>query len=119
MKKNYMFTETHRDRVYVYLPSSYESFRFHANSLYYETKFNDDVYFEKKHNMNDDSIERLLFEYSVRIGGIITYILLQAMNPDTVKKLTFDEKVPGRAAKDYLVEKWVQNVISPVEMLKV
>jgi hypothetical protein len=54
--------------------------------------------------MNDDSIERLLFEYSVRIGGIITYILLQAMNPDTVKKLTFDEKVPGRAAKDYLVE---------------
>jgi hypothetical protein len=92
--------------------------RFHANSLYYETKFNDDVYFEKKFNRNDDSIERLLFEYSVRIGGIITYILLQAMNSDTIKKLTFNEKLSGRSAKDYLVEEWVQNIISPVEMLK-
>jgi hypothetical protein len=92
--------------------------RFHGNSPYYETRFNDDVYFEKKFNSDDDSIERLLFEYSSRVGSIITYILLQAMNSDVIKTLTFNEKVSGSAAKDYLVKKWIQNVISPTEMLK-
>jgi hypothetical protein len=93
--------------------------RFHGNSPYYETRFNDDVYFEKKFNRDDDSIERLLFEYSSRVGSIITYILLQAMNSDVIKTLTFNEKMSGSAAKDYLVKKWIQNVISPTEMLKV
>jgi hypothetical protein len=76
------------------------------NSQYYTTEFTD-----------KDSIERFLFEFSVKVGAIITHILLQAMNPNVIGQLTYNNKLSERTVKDYIIEAWIKNVISPVKIL--
>ena len=76
------------------------------NSKYYNTEFTD-----------KDGIERSLFEFSVKVGAIITYTLIQAMSRHTIYKLTYSNMVSERAIKDYIIENWAKNVISPVKIL--
>lgn len=84
--------------------------RFYGNSPYYETKFTG----------FDDIIEGLLFRFSVRLGAVLTYLLIQAMNPVTIRQPIHKEDVnSARRIKDYFVERWVKNIMSPVEMINV
>jgi predicted transcriptional regulator len=90
----------------VMITSDLKSNTLFENSQYYTTKF-----------AAKDDVERFLFEFSVRIGAIIMYLLIQAMSSDMIYHLTYSNKVPERIVIDHIIESWVKNVISPAKML--
>lgn len=57
---------------------------------------------------NEKSLDLTLFDFSNRIGAIITYLLIQSMNPEN--------KIAGNAANDeeknLNVERWINDAIS-------
>jgi hypothetical protein len=59
----------------------------------------------------DSSLERTIFEFSSKIGAFITYILIQAMNPENEYIIKSDEKDLDR---DALVQEWTKNAVSSI-----
>ena len=57
-------------------------------------------------------LEALLFELSNRIGGFITYILIQAMNPNNIGKIIKSKE--KSIEKDSLIDEWIHKAISSV-----
>ena len=55
---------------------------------------------------NEQEIEYALFEFSNKVGAIITYILIQAMNP--LNKFSDNTKNPVEG--DLNVETWIDDV---------
>ena len=64
---------------------------------YYEPKF-----------AKTDKVERLLFEISNRIGAYVSFVLIQAMNPNN-----YDSTVPSDEA-DEAAEEWVRTAVSQI-----
>jgi Winged helix-turn-helix DNA-binding len=64
---------------------------------YYEPKF-----------AKMDKVERLLFEISNRIGAYITFVLIQAMNPNN-----YDSTIPSDES-DEAAEEWVRTAVSQI-----
>ena len=62
--------------------------------------------------------QRLLFEFSIRVGAIITYILIKVMSNNLIRGLTYAHKISGRYLETEFIDKWINNVISPVKLLK-
>ena len=73
-------------------------------------------FYETKLNRVGDRREKLFFDFSVRMGAMITYVLMQAMNSDTIKQLTLGETVDKDT--NYLVEEWIKMVVNPLKMLR-
>jgi hypothetical protein len=73
-----------------------------------ERKFvSDTPYFKTKFNGSSE-LEHFLFEFSNRVGGFVTYILIQAMNPaNNIAGNTKDN-----VEKDFDVQRWVSDAIS-------
>lgn len=62
--------------------------------------------------------KKRLFEFSLRVAEIIAHVLIQAMNPVFINKLSSEHNVSSRLAKNALVEQWIDNtMINPTQLL--
>ena len=73
-------------------------------------------FYQTKLNRVGDRREKLFFDFSVRMGAMITYVLMQAMNSNTIKQLTLGETVDKDT--EYFVEEWIKMVVNPLKMLR-
>jgi predicted transcriptional regulator len=65
----------------------------------------------KRDNYDEFELEDALFNFSNIIGGFITYILIQSMNP--ANKITDHTK--DNIEKNLLAESWVEDIISLIQ----
>ena len=86
-----------------------ESFK--QRFLGYNTFVLDSPYFKRRIPNDDVKLENALFNFSNIVGGWITYILIQSMNP--VNKLTNHTK--DVTEKNIIVQTWIEDAISLIQ----
>lgn len=85
------------------------------NSSYYDTSFIP----KDANNIEETIIAKALFDYSVRLGAVITYLLIQVINPSTIRELIYNKKANSTMMiKDYFVQSWINNIIWPTRILE-
>jgi biotin operon repressor len=68
-------------------------------------------------NYFDCKTERTLLEFSLKIGILVTYILVQHLTPIKVKKLKYKQGIDPSKIANKLINESVINILSPVKML--
>ena len=58
-----------------------------------------------------------LLSFTVKIGAIMTYILLQALSPELIEKITKQHQVKSKRTINRLIQDWVKEAISPLNIL--
>lgn len=61
-----------------------------------------------------------IFDFASMIGAYITYVLIEAINPNRLQPSITSKKVrliPPRDKKGILVQKWINNALSPSQIL--
>jgi hypothetical protein len=86
------------------------------NKLESRSVFLDSPFYDTNFSL-DNKTEKLLFEFSLRLGSILTYMFLQVMNPAFIKDLTFNQEISSKEIKDYLIKDWIKNIINPIRAL--
>jgi hypothetical protein len=66
-------------------------------------------YFEPKFTA-ESKLEEIIFEFSNQVGGYITYLYLQLMNPDN--KIIFHSRSQKEYNKSDVIMEWISNAIS-------
>ncbi len=90
------------DKQWIVMSKSYNNvFDFREYTKFFEPKFN-----------VDSRLEKIIFEFSNRIGAYITYVLIQAMNPDIID--TKNKNDNETENNKHISEEWVGNAVSPV-----
>ena len=63
--------------------------------------------------------QRVRLEFALRIGILITYILLQYLSPTCASKLNYNQSIASSGITNRLIEESLKNVISPTKMLTI
>jgi hypothetical protein len=88
------------------------------NKLEGHSIFLDSPFFDSHFSLKNRT-EQLFFEFSLRLGSILTYMFMQAMNPEFIKDLTFNKKISSREIKKYFISEWLKNAINPMQALMI
>lgn len=75
--------------------------------------------FFNTHFSLENRTEQLLFEFSLKLGLILTYMLMQVMNSEFIKELTFNQEKYSKEIKKYFINEWLKNIINPMQMLMI
>jgi hypothetical protein len=79
-----------------------------AHRVLLNTEFDIDSPFIKKKVKILDELETVLFKFSNKIGGIVTYMLIQSMNPSN--KIADNSK--NDEENDIKIQRWIDDTIS-------
>lgn len=68
-------------------------------------------------NYFDYKTERALLEFALKIGILVTYILVQRLTPNKTRKLKYKQGIDPSEISNKLINESVRNILSPVKML--
>lgn len=70
---------------------------------------------------SENRIERILFEFCMRLGISIMYILVQCVKPLNTRRFNLNESLTGYVGQinQILTEQWLNIVISPIDILTI
>lgn len=98
-KKRYLVTNEERSEVTDNTVPGWYCLNFTGYKCYFEPRFRE-----------EDRLEHSIFEFSNQIGAFITFILIQATNPENNHLITSKERVE----KDELIQDWIKSVVSSI-----